>query len=82
MNELLIGSRALRSRFQLDVLPLKFTRSIKDVGYASARKLAQLPAVWARLIAKCIVRTPNAIYFTLAPTGIAFFRDLTIVAIG
>jgi len=81
VNQIVAHSDHLASRFELEVLPLSFAASLEDIERLSLRKLGRMVATSARLAHALVMRRPDAVYFTLAPTGSAFYRDCCFVAI-
>lgn len=81
VNQQLVDSAALAERFELSVLPLQFASSIADIGALRMSKLATAGAVAARLVSRLVRERPDAVYFTIAPSGGAFYRDCVYVAI-
>jgi glycosyltransferase involved in cell wall biosynthesis len=81
VNQTVANSKLLASLFELEVLPLAFAGSIKDIEHASVRKLARMLGISARLAYALVARRPDAVYFTLAPTRSAFYRDCLFIAL-
>jgi len=81
VNQAIANSELLASRFELEVLPLAFAASLEDLARPTVRKLGRMLGTCARLAHALATRRPDAVYFTLAPTGAAFYRDCAFVAI-
>jgi glycosyltransferase involved in cell wall biosynthesis len=81
VNQTVARSELLASRFDIEVLPLAFSASFEDLDRPSLRKLGRLIHISARLALALVARRPDAVYFTLAPTGSAFYRDCILVGI-
>lgn len=81
INAQVAQSELLRSHFDVDVMPLQFSDSINDIGRPSLKKLGQALSIAGTLAKKLATTRPDAVYFTVAPTGSAFFRDCLYVAI-
>lgn len=81
INAQVANSDLLRSHFDVEVLPLNFADSVNDIGRPSLKKLGQALSIAATLTKKLAKTRPDAVYFTVAPTGGAFFRDCLYVAI-
>jgi glycosyltransferase involved in cell wall biosynthesis len=81
VNESIATSAELAARFDLDILPLRFADSVGDLGRVSVRKLARGITTGARLAWRLLAHRPDAVYFTLAPTRPAFYRDCAYVAV-
>lgn len=81
ISERVANSELLASRFDLETLPLAFASSFQDLERPSLRKLGRTLETAVRLARTLAARRPAAVYFTLAPTGAAFYRDCLFVAI-
>ncbi|NVB84263.1 MAG: glycosyltransferase family 4 protein [Kofleriaceae bacterium] len=81
VNQMVADSELLASLFDVEVLPLAFARSFEDLDRMSVRKLVRTMMTAVRLVHVLVVRRPDAVYFTLAPAGAAFYRDCMLVAI-
>ncbi|HEX2691304.1 MAG TPA: glycosyltransferase family 4 protein [Kofleriaceae bacterium] len=81
VNQAIIQSELLASRFDIEVLPLAFSASLQDLDRPSVRKVGKMIETCARLAHALVSRRPDAVYFTLSPTGGAFYRDCALVAI-
>ena len=81
VNQTIANSELLASRFEIEVLPLAFAASLEDLDRPTVRKLGRMLETCARLAHALVTRRPDAVYFTLAPTGAAFYRDCAFVAI-
>jgi glycosyltransferase involved in cell wall biosynthesis len=81
VNQIIANSALLASRFELEVLPLSFAASLAELDRFTIRKLGRMVSTCARLARALVTRRPDAVYFTLAPTGAAFYRDCAFVAI-
>lgn len=81
VNHTVANSELLASQFELEVLPLAFATSFEDLDRLSVRKLVRTVVTALRLARVLAIRRPDAVYFTLAPAGAAFYRDCVLVAI-
>lgn len=81
VNQTVANSELLAAHFELDVLPLAFTRSFKELERPSLRKVTRVISIGARLAFSLVTRRPDAVYFTLAPTRTAFYRDCLFIAL-
>jgi glycosyltransferase involved in cell wall biosynthesis len=81
MNHTVATSTLLASHFELEVLPLAFAGSFQDLRRPSIRKLSRMLGIGARLAYSLVARRPDAVYFTLTPTGNAFYRDCLFIAV-
>ena len=81
VNHIVANSKLIASQFELEVLPLAFVGSIQEIERPSLRKLARLFGITTRLAYALVARRPDAVYFTLAPTRSAFYRDCLFIAL-
>ena len=79
MNEVVIRSALIRRDFELFVLGLRFADRISELGRVRVAKLFRALECGLRLLLQCVRNRPQIVYFTLVPTGAAFFRDLWFV---
>lgn len=81
VNQTVATSELLASRFDLEILPLASAASFEDLDRVSLRKLGRLVQTSIRLAHALLVRRPDAVYFTISPSGAAFYRDCVFIAI-
>lgn len=75
MNESIINSKLLKESFEINIIDLKFGESIKDLEQFTAIKVYKAFVYGLKIIKKILVYKPKLIYFTVSPTGFAFYRD-------
>ena len=75
MNSLVINSELIRSNFNIDVVNLQFTKSVKELGKISFLKVYKSIYYGYEIVKKVLTKKPDLVYFTLCPTGFAFYRD-------
>src|SRR5690606_19857732 len=71
MNSYVINSEILRKNFDLDIINLQFSTSIKELEKFSVRKVFKAFSFGFKIIKRVAINTPNLVYFTLAPKGYA-----------
>jgi glycosyltransferase involved in cell wall biosynthesis len=81
VGEQVVNSPALRSLFQIDVLPLRSAASIADIGRLRPAKLIATVSLAWRLLLRSLLHRPDFVYFTLTPAGRAFYRDILYVVV-
>lgn len=81
VNDIVVRSSVLAERFDVDVLPLQFAESVEDISRPSLRKAARALTTAVRLGARLARVRPDAVYFTPAIDGPAFYRDLLYVGL-
>jgi len=80
MNAQLVASEALRNEFELDIVALRFSATIAELGRTSPGKLLRAGIVAAQL-ARRFARRPAAFYITLATQRPAIVRDAAYLAL-
>ncbi|HNE92760.1 MAG TPA: glycosyltransferase family 4 protein [Chitinophagaceae bacterium] len=78
-NLSLVESKIINQALHIKLLPLKFAKNIHDIGKLDISKIYKTIAYFFNLIKTIFVFKPNAAYFTLSPTGFAFYRDCLFV---
>lgn len=76
MNEVVNSSHLLRKNFRIDTLGITYSKSIKQLGSISIKKILVFTRVIIILIQKIAIFRPKLIYFQISPLGTAFYRDL------
>lgn len=79
MNQYVVNSAQLKSRFNSIVLPMNFSNSIGDLGTLSFKKIWLMLLYIPKLIITVLRHKPAIAYFTIAPIGNAFLRDALFV---
>lgn len=81
MNKYLVESKSIFDEFEISVVQLKFSKSLSDLRTFSLMKLIRMIAIGCRIIRELIFFRPKAVYYTITPTGNAFYRDAFYVII-
>jgi glycosyltransferase involved in cell wall biosynthesis len=75
MNSHVINSEVIRKNFSITVVNLQFVRSIAELEKFSFLKVYKAFLYGFKIVKIVITEGPDLIYFALAPTGFAFYRD-------
>lgn len=75
MNNTIIKSNSLNEKYLFDVVNLQFVKSFSGLSKFSVRKIAKALSYSFSILNKIIWNRPDLVYFTLVPTGFAFYRD-------
>jgi len=75
MNNHMINSEIIKSNFDLSIINLQFSRSIKELKKFSLLKAIKTLMYCFTIINRMIAYRPDLVYFTLSPVGFAFYRD-------
>lgn len=78
-NQRVVESEVINGAFELQVLELRFAEGLSDVGTLSLAKLVAMVKIFLKLFGSLIRFRPDSVYFTLSPTGFAFYRDAVYV---
>jgi len=81
MNKYLIESKPILDEFEISIVQLKFSKSLSDLRAISLIKLVRMFVIGFRIIKKLFFLRPEAVYYTITPTGNAFYRDAVYVII-
>jgi glycosyltransferase involved in cell wall biosynthesis len=81
MGDLVVNSKELHQAFEIRTIPFRSADSIDDIGRLNLKKLTRALYFCWHLLVECLVFRPRLVYFTLTPTGKAFYRDLIYVLI-
>jgi glycosyltransferase involved in cell wall biosynthesis len=80
-NLSLYESELLHETFDIKLLPLAFAGSIDDIGKLSVKKLLKSFLYAFTLSRTFICYKPDIVYFTITPSGSAFYRDCLFILI-
>ena len=81
INKAFVESKILNDSFNIKVLPLKFAKSMEDIGAFSLMKVNKMFLYAFKLMGTLISFSPDLVYFTFSPMGISFYRDVLYVSI-
>ena len=81
INHLLFSSEQINKKFECIAIPLNFSETLSDIGKFSFKKLTILVKTILRLIHFLAFKRIDIIYFTMTPSGSAFFRDMIYILI-
>lgn len=80
-NLSLYESKILRQRFTIRLLALAFSEKVSSIGKLSLIKIVRSVTYSAKLFLNLITFRPDIAYFTITPSGGAFYRDVLFVLI-
>jgi glycosyltransferase involved in cell wall biosynthesis len=81
MNSYIVNSKSINASFSLDYVDLKFTSSTNELQKFSFLKIFKAICRGYEIVKKILTYKPDLVYFTICPTGFAFYRDAVYVAI-
>ncbi len=80
MNQTIFESELINHSFNIKTIPLSFTE-LDNIGKASVKKFTKMMYYIFAISKELILFKPDLIYFTLSPTGFAFYRDFFYVVL-
>jgi len=75
MNSLVVNSEVIKKSFLINVINLDFSQSIKEVARFSFVKVIKGVYYGFVIVKRILFQNPDLVYFTISPTGFAFYRD-------
>ena len=81
MNSYLMKSDLINNNFNTQTVNLQFASSIKDIEKFSLNKIFKAIYYAVVIFKKSVTIKPDLVYFTLSPSGYAFYRDVFYVMI-
>jgi glycosyltransferase involved in cell wall biosynthesis len=75
MNGYLTNSKIINDRFELEIVNLQFTKSLKELKKFSFVKIFKAFGYAFSITKKMYRLKPDLVYFTLSSKGYAFYRD-------
>ncbi|MBK7816792.1 MAG: glycosyltransferase [Sphingobacteriaceae bacterium] len=71
-----VESKSINSAFEISVLPLRFAKSMEDIGEFSIAKAFKMFTYAFKLISEIRRFKPQLVYFSFSSMGISFYRDV------
>ena len=81
VNSQLVNSEIITGNYELDIINFQFAKSLKGIAKISLMKLLKMVGYAFQIFRKVLFGRPDLVYFTIAPNGIAFYRDAFYVLI-
>jgi glycosyltransferase involved in cell wall biosynthesis len=81
MNNHVVNSELIKSNFTVDLINLQFAGSLNQLKKFSLKKFFKAFLYCFTIIQRSLFKKPDLVYFTLVPTGYAFYRDAIYVFI-
>ena len=75
VNSQLVNSEIITGNYELDIINFQFAKSLKGIAKISLTKLLKMVAYGFQIFRKVLFGRPDLVYFTIAPNGVAFYRD-------
>lgn len=81
ISKIICESSVMHSTFNMRILPLHFSKSMKDLGTLSFGKMIKMLGFALKIMSVIRHFKPDLVYFTLSPKGLSFYRDVVYVVI-
>jgi glycosyltransferase involved in cell wall biosynthesis len=79
MNAYIVESEIINRKFQLDIVDLRFADSMDQLqSFSMSKAMTALKFIFV-IVRRMRVFKPQMVYFTINPTGFAFYRDAVYV---
>src|SRR5215207_9301764 len=75
MNQQLINSERIQEAYEMKVVNIVTAHTIGAIGSFSLKKLVASGRLWLKIRKALKSFQPDLVYFTLSPSGFAFYRD-------
>lgn len=80
-NKSLLESQHINAGFELSPLPLKYIDNMNELGKFSLRKIFRMMQQAIKMATIFFTRRIDLVYFTMSPSGGAFYRDILFITI-
>jgi len=74
-------SRVISGNFQTHFINILASKKVDESGKVNFRKLLDFAGTWFTLLLQLFRNKPKLCYFALTTTGVAFYRDILLVAL-
>jgi len=75
------NSSKINNYFECRFINLLLSRTIDDTGKAGFFKIMRFIGVWTKLLIEIFKKKPDLCYLALTTTGVAFYKDVLLVAL-
>lgn len=79
INEKVVNNEVLTKAYNIIILDAKYSNSIKEIGSGNFKKIFKLIPIIFQLLKFLITKKIKLVYFSIAPIGIPFYRDASLV---
>lgn len=74
-------SAIINKKFNCNYIDLLASQNVAETGTVNLNKLIGFTVTWVKVLVAIIKKRPDLCYFALTTTGVAFFKDLILVAL-
>jgi glycosyltransferase involved in cell wall biosynthesis len=79
ISQQIVNSKRVTTAFNVQTLPLRFAKTMEDLGSFSLSKMVKTITFAFTLFRTVTKFKPHLVYFTLSPKGYSFYRDASYV---
>lgn len=81
ISKVFVESVIINASFNISVIPLHFSKTMSEIGSFSGSKLFKTIGYAFAIFRRLRSFKPDIVYFTIAPIGLSFYRDILYVSI-
>jgi glycosyltransferase involved in cell wall biosynthesis len=81
VGQMIYESKEINLEFECSYINLLASHNVAETGRFSLKKLFDFIIIWFKTLFSVIFKRPDLVYFALTTTGMAFFRDVLLVAL-
>jgi len=75
MNSYVLNSGLIKNNYHMEIIDLKLVKSISKLQRFTFLKIIKTFFCGCKIVYKVLDKKPDLVYFTICPTGYAFYRD-------
>jgi len=80
VGQMIKESKEINQEFECNYINLLASHNVAETGILSLKKLFEFIIIWFKVLFTIIFKRPDLVYFALTTTGMAFLRDVLLVA--
>ena len=81
VGQMIRESNVINQEFESNYINLLASHNVAETGKFSLKKLVEFVVIWFKTLVSIVFKRPNLVYFALTTTGMAFLRDVLLVAL-
>ena len=81
VGQYIYGSSKVKNLFSARYINLLASKNVSSSGKVSLDKIIGFVGIWVKLLSELLKQKPQLCYFALTVTGVAFYRDVLVVAL-
>lgn len=81
VGQMIRESKEINQEFECSFINLLASHNVAETGTLSLKKLFEFIIIWFKTLFSIIFKRPDLVYFALTTTGMAFLRDVLLVAL-